>query len=292
MVGCSSSTPGRVSVFLGPAGLVNLSIDIMDKYGGTWAMNTPPALYKNLAILAGRTGESGRYGVPGDPRAFDLLTGKEVWRFHIVPYDGEKNDGTWGLNGWQDRRSAGVWVPMAVDVENDLVFVPTGNATNQNFGGSRPGTNLYRHVGRGAPRVDGRARVALPARAPRHLRLGHELAAVDLRHDHQRTARAGHRADDEAGTSVHVQPPDRRTALRRRGASRRLTSTRPAIRHGRRSRSRSSRRGLTRDGMTRKEVSKISPEAEKYCTELYDKVVNMGPFTPVRHAPEPRVPGV
>jgi quinoprotein glucose dehydrogenase len=50
----------------GPAGLVNLSVGIMDKFGGNWAMNTPPALYKNLAILAGRTGESGRYGVPGD----------------------------------------------------------------------------------------------------------------------------------------------------------------------------------------------------------------------------------
>ena len=81
--------------------------------------------------------------LPGDPRAFDLLTGKEVWRFHVVPHPGEENDGTWGLNGWQDRRGPGVWVPMSVDPVNDLVFVPLGNATDQNYGNSRPGENLY-----------------------------------------------------------------------------------------------------------------------------------------------------
>ena len=32
--------------------------------------------------------------------------------------------------------------------------------------------------------------------------------------------------------------------------------------------------------MTRKEISKISPETEKYCTEVFDKAVNSGPYTP------------
>ena len=49
--------------------------------------------------------------------------------------------------------------------------------------------------------------------------------------------------------------------------------------------------GLTRDGMTRKEVSKVSPEAEKYCTELFDKSVNMGPYTPYGMVPSLVFPG-
>ena len=49
--------------------------------------------------------------------------------------------------------------------------------------------------------------------------------------------------------------------------------------------------GLTRDSMTRKEVSKISPEAEKYCTELFDKSVNMGPYTPYGMLPSLVFPG-
>ena len=79
-----SSTP-RPAADSGPAGLVNLATGVMEKFNPPYSTNMPPALYKNLAIIAGRTGEQGRYGIPGDPRAFDLLTGKEVWRFHVVP---------------------------------------------------------------------------------------------------------------------------------------------------------------------------------------------------------------
>jgi len=38
----------------GPAGLVNLSIGVMEKFGGSYSTNMPPALYRNLAIVAGR----------------------------------------------------------------------------------------------------------------------------------------------------------------------------------------------------------------------------------------------
>jgi quinoprotein glucose dehydrogenase len=127
----------------GPAGIINLSTGVMEKFGGAFTTNMPPAIYRNLAIVAGRTGEQGRYGIPGDPRAFDLLTGKEVWRFHVVPQPGDENFGTWGLHGWQDRRGPGVWIPMTVDPVNDLVCIALGNATDQNYGNSRPGTNLY-----------------------------------------------------------------------------------------------------------------------------------------------------
>ena len=42
-----------------------------------------PSIYKNLAIISPTTGEQGRYGIAGDPRAFDLQTGKEVWRIKM-----------------------------------------------------------------------------------------------------------------------------------------------------------------------------------------------------------------
>ena len=106
-------------------------------------MAAPPAIFKDVAILAPATGEQGRYGVAGDIRGFDLRSGREVWRFHTVPQPGEPNFGTWGADGWQDRRGPGSWVNMTVDVPNGLVFVPMGQPTDQNFGSSRPGTNLY-----------------------------------------------------------------------------------------------------------------------------------------------------
>ena len=71
-------------------------------FGSGFSISSPPAIYKNLAILGGSEGENAVVGPPGDPQAFDVKTGKLVWRFHAVPQPGERNAGTWG-DGWKDR---------------------------------------------------------------------------------------------------------------------------------------------------------------------------------------------
>jgi quinoprotein glucose dehydrogenase len=63
-------------------GLLDLKAGVMEKFGGGYNPGSTPAIYKNIAIISPSTGEQGRYGTPGDPRAFDLITGKELWRFH------------------------------------------------------------------------------------------------------------------------------------------------------------------------------------------------------------------
>jgi glucose dehydrogenase len=274
----------------GPAGVVNLAIGVMEKFGGNYSMNTAPALYKNLAIIAGRTGEQGRYGIPGDPRAIDLLTGKEVWRFHVVPHPGEENFGTWGLNGWQDRRGPGVWVPMTVDPVNDLVFVPLGNATDQNYGNSRPGENLY-----------ATSLLVLQASTGKrtwHFQLTHHdiydwdvgspPALIDAVKDGQRIPAVAqmtkqgllfmfNRLTGEPLFGVEERPVPRFDAPGDQAWPTQPFPVKPS--------------GLTRDSMTRKEVSTISPEAQKYCTELFDKSVNMGPYTPYGMLPSLVFPG-
>ena len=275
----------------GSAGMVNLGVGIMEKFEGQqYSTNMPPALYKNLAIIAARTGEQGRYGLPGDPRAFDLLTGKEVWRFHVVPQPGEENFGTWGLNGWQDRRGPGVWIPMAVDPVNDLVFIALGNATDQNYGGSRPGSNLYATT-----------LLALQASTGKrkwHQQLTHhdvydwDLSAppslTDAVKDGKKIpivvqmTKVGllfmfNRLTGEPLFGLEERPVPRFDAPGDQAWPTQPFPLKPV--------------GLTRDSMTRKEVSKISPEAEKYCTELFDKSVNMGPYTPYGMLPSLVFPG-
>jgi quinoprotein glucose dehydrogenase len=75
-------------------GYVDLKVGMTEKFGGGYNVAAPPAIYKDLAILAPATGEQGRYGAAGDIRAFNLRTGKEAWRFHTVPQPGEPNFGT------------------------------------------------------------------------------------------------------------------------------------------------------------------------------------------------------
>src|SRR3989442_5211164 len=48
---------------------------------------------------------------------------------------------------------------------------------------------------------------------------------------------------------------------------------------------------LARQSMTREEISRVSPEAEKYCTELFNKLINKGMYTPAGVEPTLMFPG-
>ncbi|MGO4210922.1 hypothetical protein AB4043_08865, partial [Terriglobus sp. YAF25] len=62
---------------------MNLRDEVADKYpDALYTISSPAAIYKNLAIISPSTQEFGSKGPSGDPRAFDVRTGKQVWRFH------------------------------------------------------------------------------------------------------------------------------------------------------------------------------------------------------------------
>ena len=112
-------------------------------FGGSgFSISSPPAIFRNLAIIGGSEGENAFVGPAGDPQAFDVKTGKLVWRFHAVPQPGESNFSTWG-EGWKNRGGPAIWGLMTVDTERGMVFLPTGNPGGSFYGGDRPGDNLY-----------------------------------------------------------------------------------------------------------------------------------------------------
>lgn len=110
--------------------------------GLSFSISSPPAIYKNLAILGASEGENAVVGPPGDLQAFDVKTGKLVWRFRAVPQPGDRHFGTWG-DGWKNRGGPAIWGLMTVDHERGMVFLPTGNPGGSFYGGDRPGDNLY-----------------------------------------------------------------------------------------------------------------------------------------------------
>ena len=115
---------------------VDGSVTVGVPYGGT------PTIYRNVAIIGATTGETPQ-GPAGNPRAFDVVTGKMLWEFQTVPRPGEPFNDTWG-SGWRDRSGANMWGFAApVDVERGIVYLPiSGPATNY-YGGDRPGHNLF-----------------------------------------------------------------------------------------------------------------------------------------------------
>jgi quinoprotein glucose dehydrogenase len=273
-------------------GVIDLENGIMDRIPGgeAYAIASPVAIYRNLAIFPGRTGEHNRWGIPGDLRGFDLLTGKEVWRFHTVPQPGEPNFGTWGLNGWQDRKGPGSWQPLTVDRDNGLVFVALGNAVDQNFGNSRPGSNLYAASVVALEAATGKYRWHF--QVTRHDIYDWDLNAppmfAEVNRNGQRIpaivqmTKMGYlfflnRLTGEPIFGVEERPVPPTDAL---GDAAWLTQPFPV-----------KPEPITRNSMSRDDVSKISPDAEKYCTEIYDQAVQMGPYTPYGMVPSLSFPG-
>jgi quinoprotein glucose dehydrogenase len=128
----------------GNSGMVNLRDEVADKYpGALYTISSPATIYKNLAIISPSTQEFGSKGPSGDPRAFDIVTGKQVWRFHTVPQPGEPEDGSWGPEGWKERAGPSAWGGATLDPASGLVYIPIGNPDDSYNGVDRPGKNFY-----------------------------------------------------------------------------------------------------------------------------------------------------
>jgi quinoprotein glucose dehydrogenase len=80
---------------------------------------------------------------PGDVRGFDIHTGKQLWTFNTVPQPGEEGFDTWENDSWKYTGAVNAWSNLSADPDLGLVYVPLGCATNNFYGGARPGDNLF-----------------------------------------------------------------------------------------------------------------------------------------------------
>jgi glucose dehydrogenase len=80
---------------------------------------------------------------PGDVRAFDARTGKQVWNFHTIPMDGDPETATWANESWKVTGHANVWAPFTVDSTRGLVYLPVSTPSNDYYGVHRLGNNLF-----------------------------------------------------------------------------------------------------------------------------------------------------
>jgi quinoprotein glucose dehydrogenase len=270
----------------GQNGALDLRLNAMEKMSYTdYTPGALPTLYKNLAIVSPRTDEQGRYGPPGDARAFDLNTGKEVWRFHTVPQPGEPNFGGWGPNGWQDRRGPGSWVPMSVDYASGTIFMATGNATDQDYGGTRPGDNLYATSLVAINADTGKLRWFFqtthhdiydwdlnspPVLADITTQDGKKVAAV------VQNTKQGYLFVLDRATGKPILPVEERPVPASDAPGEYTSPTQPVpVKPG----------PLGRVSLSRDEVANLSPESHKFCLDIYDKVLQAGEGGPYSMVP-------
>ena len=91
-------------------------------------------------VMVGASG--GELGVRGFVAAYDVDTGRELWRTYTVPAPGEPGSETWPKGDQWKTGGGSVWVTGNYDPETRLAFWGTGNGGPW-MGDQRPGDNLY-----------------------------------------------------------------------------------------------------------------------------------------------------
>jgi glucose dehydrogenase len=143
---CLDAKTGEPISGFGTNGQIDLTQGLRWEVDPTrYTQTSPPVVYKNLVILGNGVGDRLMYAKdpPGDVRAFDAKTGKQVWRFNTVPGPGEFGNDTWENNSWQITGHTNVWAPFTLDADRGLVYLPVTTPSNDHFGGRRPGANLF-----------------------------------------------------------------------------------------------------------------------------------------------------
>ena len=136
---------GRPCRDFGVGGKVNLNEGVREGSIGNYLVTSPPAIYRNIVIVGSAIGDNGGVEMQrGIVRAFDARSGKQLWAWDPIPTSSDEA----ARRGWQPKSAqrtgaANAWSVLSVDAGRGLIFVPTGSASPDFFGGERTGDNLY-----------------------------------------------------------------------------------------------------------------------------------------------------
>jgi quinoprotein glucose dehydrogenase len=122
----------------------------IDPAYGQIASSSPPIVVGNVLIV-GSSSIHGYYpirahNIPGYVRGFDIRTGKQLWKFNLVPQAGEFGAETWKKSSKIGSDGVGkndAWATYSADPDAGLVYIPVGMPLLDEYGGHRPGDNLF-----------------------------------------------------------------------------------------------------------------------------------------------------
>lgn len=140
---CLDAATGLPIATFGEQGKINLRHGLERPGADDYVVyNTPGAIFENLLITGTRVQENSA-ALLGDVRAFNVHSGALVWTFKTIPENGEYGSDTWPTDPRNNNGGANSWMGMAIDRENEIVYVPTGSAAFDFYGGDRAGDNLF-----------------------------------------------------------------------------------------------------------------------------------------------------
>jgi quinoprotein glucose dehydrogenase len=128
---------GKPCPDFGSKGIVDLTqgVDLAKEWAGGYGVTSAPAISKNLVIVGSSIADNWKVDTErGFVRAYDVRSGKLRWTWNPTPWADGTKPRTGGSNAWST---------LSVDPEHDLVFIPTGSAAPDYYGGIRKGDNKW-----------------------------------------------------------------------------------------------------------------------------------------------------
>lgn len=104
-----------------------------------YSITMPPLVVRDK-VYVGTAG--GDLGIRGYVAAFDVHTGKQLWKFYTIPAPGEPGNDSWSGDSWKTGGAA-IWNAGAFDEAANLIYFGTGNPAPDWDGRERLGDNLY-----------------------------------------------------------------------------------------------------------------------------------------------------
>ena len=141
---------GQPILSFGDGGIVDLKQNNdqdLDPITAELAWRGAPIVAKDVVLIgaASRAGHvpPSRRNAKGYVRGFDARTGERRWIFHTIPLPGEFGHETWLNDSASYTGNTGVWATFAVDLELGIAYLPIEMPTGDEYGGHRPGDNLF-----------------------------------------------------------------------------------------------------------------------------------------------------
>jgi quinoprotein glucose dehydrogenase len=140
----SFGTKGIVDLKVGAVTGFDKQIDLET---GEIGLHATPIVVKDVVIVGSSFKEGTQpithNNTKGLVRGYDVHTGKKLWQFNTIPKPGEFGYDTWLNDSAEINGNAGVWTQITVDEELGLVYLPVEDPTSDQYGGHRPGNNLF-----------------------------------------------------------------------------------------------------------------------------------------------------
>ena len=140
---------GQLDREFGKDGVVNLNENLLDpddpRKPDDMGSTGPGIVVGDVIVVQviGNDTPRRNVGTPGYVRGYDVRSGKLLWKFHTIPRAGDFGVETWENDGWRAAGAASVWSMMSADPELGYVYLPVESATNNFWGGQRPGAGLF-----------------------------------------------------------------------------------------------------------------------------------------------------